>query len=80
MLALGIGSTALVFTIVNSLLFRGPAYPPANRLCMLWQKIPQEDRVSFSVRGFAAWKKQSAVFQELAAFFLTRFLRTTSSA
>lgn len=67
-LALGIGSTALMFTIVNSLLLRGPAFPEADRLYMLWQQIPQEDRVSFSPNEFAAWKKQTEVFEHLAIF------------
>ena len=60
-LALSIGSTALMFTLVNSLLLRGPAFPEADRLYMLWQKIPQEDRTSFSVKEFSAWEKQTEV-------------------
>ena len=72
-LALGLGSTVLMFTIVNSLLLRGPAFPEADRLYMLWQKIPQEDRVSFSVRDFEAWKKQTEVFAQLATFTGTSF-------
>jgi putative ABC transport system permease protein len=67
-LALGIGSTALIFSIVDSLLLRGPEFPEADRLFMLWQKIPQEDRVSFSVKEFALWQKQTAVFEQLATF------------
>jgi putative ABC transport system permease protein len=67
-LALGIGSTALMFTIVNSLLLRGPTFPEADHVFMLWQKIPQEDRVSFSVKEFVAWKKQTEVFEQLATF------------
>jgi len=67
-LALGIGSTALMFTLVNFFLLRGPAFPEAERLFMLWQKIPQEDRTSFSVKEFGAWKKQTEVFDQLAAF------------
>ncbi|MEP6937603.1 MAG: ABC transporter permease, partial [Chthoniobacterales bacterium] len=67
-LALGIGSTALMFTIVNSLLLRSPAFPEADRLVMLWQKIPQEDRVSFSVKEFAAWERQTEIFEQLATF------------
>jgi len=67
-LALGIGSTALMFTLVNFFLLSGPAYPEAERLFMLWQKIPQEDRTSFSVKEFGAWKKQTEVFDQLAAF------------
>ena len=75
-LALGIGSTALMFTLVNFLLLRGPAFPEAERLFMLWQKIPQEDRTSFSVKEFAAWKKQTEVFDQLATFTGTGFTIT----
>jgi putative ABC transport system permease protein len=67
-LALGIGSTALMFTIVNSVLLEGPPYPEADRLYMLWQNIPQEDRVTFSVREFDAWKKQTTVFESLSCY------------
>src|SRR2546423_4671669 len=43
-LALGIGSTALMFTIVNSVLLEGPRFPRAERLFTLWQRIPEEPR------------------------------------
>lgn len=72
-LALGIGSTALMFTIVDALLLRGPEFPDADRLVMLWQKIPQEDRVSFSVKEFTAWEKQTEVFEQLATLTGTGF-------
>jgi putative ABC transport system permease protein len=67
-LALGIGSTALMFTIVNSVLVQGPPYPQADRLYMLWQNIPQEDHVTFSAREFNSWKKQTEVFETLSTF------------
>jgi len=67
-LALGIGSTALMFTIVNSVLLQGPPYPHADRLFMLWQSIPEEDHVSFSPREFGAWKKQTEVFETLSTY------------
>jgi hypothetical protein len=66
-LALGIGSTALMFTIVNSVLLKGPPFPEADRLVMLWQDLPQEKRVSFSTREFTVWKEQSQLFENLAA-------------
>jgi predicted permease len=67
-LALGIGSTTLMFTIVNSVLLQGPPYPQADRLFMLWQSIPEEDHVSFSPREFSAWKKQTEVFETLSTY------------
>jgi len=66
-LALGIGSTALMFTIVNSILLKGPPFPEADRLFMLWQDLPQEKRVSFSTREFTVWRQQSELFENLAA-------------
>lgn len=56
-LALGIGSTALIFTIVNATLVQGPPFPESSRLFMLWGKIPQESEVSFSPKEFTAWQK-----------------------
>lgn len=65
-LALGIGSTTLMFAIVNAVLLEGPRFPEANRLITLWQRIPQEQRMSFSPKEFAAWKKQTQVFEDLS--------------
>jgi len=66
-LALGIGSTALMFTIVNSVLLKGPPFPQADRLVMLWQDLPQEKLVSFSTREFTTWREQSELFESMAA-------------
>jgi predicted permease len=65
-LALGIGSTALMFTIVNSVLLKGIPFPDSDRLVMLWQDLPQEKMVSFSTREFTVWKQQSELFENLA--------------
>jgi putative ABC transport system permease protein len=75
-LALGIGSTALMFTIVNSVLLKGPPFPEADRLVMLWQDLPQEKRVSFSTREFTAWRDQSQLFESLTAMTGTGFTLT----
>ncbi len=65
-LALGIGSTALMFTIVNSVFLKGPPFPEADRLVMLWQDLPQEKLVSFSTREFTVWKEQTQLFENMA--------------
>lgn len=65
-LALGIGSTTLMFTIVNSALWQGPSFPHADRLYTLWQRIPEEPRVSFSPKEFTRWQEQTHVFDKLA--------------
>jgi predicted permease len=66
-LALGIGSTALMFTIVNSILLKGPPFPQADRLVMLWQDLPQEKLVSLSTREFTTWREQTQLFESMAA-------------
>ena len=75
-LALGIGSTALMFTIVNSVLLKGPPFPEADRLVMLWQDLPQEKHVSFSTREFIVWRDQSQLFENFAAMTGTGFTIT----
>ena len=65
-LALGIGSTTLMFAIVNSVLLEGPPFPQSDRLFTLWNRIPEEPRISFSPKEFAAWQKQTQVFDQLA--------------
>src|SRR5256885_14689976 len=75
-LALGIGSTALMFAIVNSVLLKGPPFPEADRLVMLWQDLPQEKRVSFSTREFTVWHEQSQLFESLSAMTGTGFTIT----
>ena len=67
-LALGIGSTALMFTIVHSVLLKGPPFPEADRLVMLSQDLPQEKRVSFSTREFTTWQRETQLFEMLSAF------------
>jgi putative ABC transport system permease protein len=75
-LALGIGSTALMFTIVNSVLLEGPPYPEADRLFMLWQRFPQEDHVTFSAHEFNAWKKQTEIFETFSGYMGNGFTLT----
>ncbi len=67
-LTLGIGSTALIFSLVNSILIQGPPFPEAGRLFMLWGKIPEEPQISFSPQEFTAWQKQTGLFESFAAF------------
>src|SRR6478736_3230026 len=67
-IALGIGATTLMFSVVNSLLLEPLPYKDANRLFMVWNKIPQEGRISFSTREFLAYRGQSEVFDKMTAF------------
>jgi putative ABC transport system permease protein len=67
-IGLGVGATTLRFSVVNSLLLQPLPYKDANHLYMLWNKIPHEERISFSPREFLAYTGQSQVFDKLAAY------------
>lgn len=75
-LALGIGSTALIFTIIDSVLLKGPPFPQAERLFMMFQDLPQESRVTFSPREFTVWSAQTETFEFLAAMTGSSFTVT----
>ncbi|MEP7071912.1 MAG: ABC transporter permease [Verrucomicrobiota bacterium] len=75
-LALGIGSTVLMFALVDCVVLKGPPFPQANRIFTLWQRIPEEPRVSFSPNEFAAWKERTQVFENLAFVAGTGFTLT----
>lgn len=67
-LALGIGATTLMSSVVNSLLLEPLPYKDPDRLFMVWNKIPHEERISFSTREFLTYNGQSAIFDKVAAF------------
>ena len=74
-LALGIGASTAIFSVVNSVLLRALPYPNGNRLVMIWeQNRPRSrDRNVVSPANFQDWREQSQVFEGMAAFFASPF-------
>jgi putative ABC transport system permease protein len=67
-LALGIGASTAMFTLVNSILLRPLEYPEPERLVVLWERNPGgEERNVVSPRSFFAWREQAESFEQLAA-------------
>ncbi|HLY42275.1 MAG TPA: ABC transporter permease [Terracidiphilus sp.] len=70
-LALGIGATTSIFSIVNATLLRPLPYRYPDRLVILWSTMPV---FGFSGPGaltdpdYVEWERQNQVFEELAAF------------
>lgn len=69
-LALGIGATTAVFSVVDAVLLRPLAYPAAEDLVMVWERNVPRDREQNVVAGanFLAWRAASTSFEGLAAF------------
>ncbi len=69
-LALGIGATTAIFSVVNTVLLRRLPYEDPDRLVMIWSTNPakgdSEGRVSFP--DFRDWRERSESFEDLAAF------------
>ena len=70
-LALGIGATTAMFTVVNSLLLRPLQFPEPERIVLLYGINPRQGitRSNMSIPDVLDWQKQSQSFEQIAAFF-----------
>jgi predicted permease len=69
-LALGIGATSAVFTIVNAVLIRPLGYAAEDRLVALHENFPasQIERWPFSALDFEDLRRYSDIFDEVSAY------------
>ena len=67
-LALGIGATTAVFSVVNAVLLKPMPYPDADRIVMFQNTSPQGTGGASSPAKFAHWARQTSVIQDAAAF------------
>ncbi|MCH9649489.1 MAG: ABC transporter permease [Deltaproteobacteria bacterium] len=67
-LALGIGATTAIFSVVTSVLFRPMPWPQEEQLGVLWQSTEQNSQVSVNRVDFADWQEQAKLFPHMALF------------
>ena len=65
-LALGIGATTAIFTVVYATLLAPMPYPNPDQLVVVWSKI-QGSRNGIAAQDFVDWKNQNAVFKDIVA-------------
>ncbi len=72
-LALGIGATTAMFTVVNSMLLRPLQFPEPERIVLLEGINPRQGitQSSMSLPDIDDWKKQSQSFEQIAGFTTT---------
>ncbi len=66
-LALGIGATTAIYSVLYATLLAPLPYPAPNQLVMVWSK-PIDGRNVVSAGDFLDWKRENTVFQDLNAW------------
>lgn len=67
-LALGIGATTSIFSVVNAVLFRPLPYANPERMAMVFETLDGAGRGRASAGHFHEWSELSNVFEATAAF------------
>jgi putative ABC transport system permease protein len=66
-LALGVGATSAIFSVVNGVVLRPMPYPDPESLVMVWEITPQSGQFSVAPANFFDWRRQATTFEGLAA-------------
>jgi putative ABC transport system permease protein len=67
-LALGIGATSAIFTVINSVVLRPLPYPHPERLLLLQRSLPGRGFGELSAAEYVEYQQQTQAFAHLAAF------------
>src|SRR5436305_4354998 len=73
-LALGIGANTVIFSVVDTVLFRPLPYRDSGRLITLWQSIPSKglSQIPVSQADFEDYRASSTTLEQLAAMYIDK--------
>src|SRR3954471_3521313 len=67
-LALGIGATSAIFSVVNGVLLRPLPFPEADGLVRVYEIVPQYGRFSVAPATFLDWHQQATTLERIGTF------------
>ena len=67
-LALGVGGSAAIFSVVDAVLLRPLPYTDPERLVMVWARMPGSPQMAASWPEFVDWREQSRSFSDMAVW------------
>src|SRR6476620_9087803 len=70
-LALGIGASTAIFSVVNSVVLRRLPYRTADRIVAIQELNPAGKLIQVTSANFLDWRAQNTVFEQLAAIKVT---------
>src|SRR5438045_1256872 len=72
-LALGIGANTAIFSVLNAVVLRPLPYADPDRLVMIWETAPGNDKRSAAPGNFTDWRAENRSFSDMAAKFYGNF-------
>src|SRR5580692_9769591 len=67
-LALGIGASTAIFSVVDAVLLRALPYPNPEKLVQVWEQSPRRHRMSMADPNFEDFRTQNNTFAALAEY------------
>ena len=67
-LALGIGATTAIFSVIKAVVLNPLPYDEPERIAVLWELTPEGSQERVSVPTFDDWRREARSFESMAAY------------
>ncbi|HZS46042.1 MAG TPA: ABC transporter permease [Blastocatellia bacterium] len=79
-LALGIGASTAMFSVVNAVLLKPLPYPESDKLVFVSERTQQSERTSIAWPNYADWRTQNHVFEKIGVYNFNSYNLTGDDA